>query len=358
MIPYNVDFFNPVDFSLRLHANVDAIEYSYDYLSPDSNEIEMMAGNVVKNDYIYIYRGNEKYFGIVTGISSDTPGLYKIRYDDFLSIFKSEILFDTNLQGTGTLEDTIKSLIERYWVNNSDTVQDVFGLSVATTSSTTGWGFNLKSDTENMHHCIVDFYDTIIARALEKYGVRILVTPSPQTKKIVLSVGTCESQDKYIEADLSNIISKNVVIKDTDNTINKLVVYNTENYNASSARAYFLHTDGSYSRTNSDRVTPVKFDITTTAPDKNEEAPKTFEQMADAAAEDFFGKIKYNNLIEIEVLSDDPLVKPDEIEIGQTVKVISDDSIYTSMLTGKKIKAASILLIFGSIRLDLTKRRK
>ena len=46
---------------------------------------------------------------------------------------------------------------------------------------------------------------------------------------------------------------------------------------------------------------------------------------------------------------------PELIEIGQVVAVISEGKAYNSMLTGRQVEDTT-LLIFGSIRLDLTKR--
>ena len=50
-------------------------------------------------------------------------------------------------------------------------------------------------------------------------------------------------------------------------------------------------------------------------------------------------------------------VKPNNIQLGQTALIIHNDSVYSSILTGKKI-SDNITLTFGTVRVDLTKKLK
>ena len=353
MRPYDVDFFDR-DWSFVHHTAVDSVEYSEDYLSPETNKLTILHSPLVAlNQYVLIRRNSEEYFGIVTAVTESKENLLRISYKPFLSLFDEKIMYDTDDQGVGTLESALAGIIITNWISNSDTAQNIPGLTVTTSSSTSGWGFNLKSDKENMHHCAVNFLKTFVIRSLSKYGVRIKVTPDPQARTITLDIGKVSNGTKYIEADLPNIISKNVVIKQTDDKVNKLTVYNEEDY--SQTRVYFLHPDGSYSQTNADRITPVVHEIAQTAPERNGDTiKKSFAVMADAEAADCFA-VEYDNLIELETMNGDTLIRPDLIEIGQLVAVISEGEVYFSMLTGRQVEDTT-LLIFGSIRLDLTKR--
>ena len=54
------------------------------------------------------------------------------------------------------------------------------------------------------------------------------------------------------------------------------------------------------------------------------------------------------------MMNGDTLVRPESLEFGQTVRIISDGVSYTSILTGRE-KGAFTKLIFGTVRLDLTK---
>ena len=50
----------------------------------------------------------------------------------------------------------------------------------------------------------------------------------------------------------------------------------------------------------------------------------------------------------------DSLVKPEELEIGQRVRIILQNNEYNTILTGKNEKETTTL-IFGAVRLELTK---
>lgn len=353
MRPYNVDFFDR-DWTYVHHTAVDTVKYSEDYLSPDTNQITILSTpDVTLNQYILIRRGDEEYFGVVSAVTEDKKNLLKVSYKPFLSLFDTQIMFDTDEQGEGNLEDKLAEIITDDWISNSDTEQNITGLTVTASSSTADWGFNLKSDVKDMHHCAVNFLKTFIIRSLSLYGVRISVTPDPQAKTISLDIGTVTANEKYIEAGLPNIISKNIVIKRTKDLTNKLTVYNEEDY--SQTRVYYLHPDGTYNMTNEDRVLPVVHEIAQTAPERNGDTiKKSFARMANMEAADCFAR-KYDNLIELKMMNGDSLIRPEEVEIGQLVQVIYEGESYASMLTGKKIDDTTTL-VFGTIRLDLTKR--
>ena len=51
----------------------------------------------------------------------------------------------------------------------------------------------------------------------------------------------------------------------------------------------------------------------------------------------------------------DTLVNPLTMDISQIVEIIKDGKSYNSVLTGREIKPGIVKLIFGMIRLDLTK---
>lgn len=74
---------------------------------------------------------------------------------------------------------------------------------------------------------------------------------------------------------------------------------------------------------------------------------------AKAVAE--FSKNKYTNLIELTVKADDPMINPLTMPIGQVVNIIHEGVSYNSILTGREVKGGLVKLIFGTIRLELTK---
>lgn len=353
MRAYNVEIFSR-GFDFICSDTVDTFSYAYDYLHPETNVITLVTdAAIMQGDYIHMLRGDSEYFGVVSGVSSgDQRGTVDVEYKPFTSIFDTKILFDTDLQGQGTLENRLKSIIESYFKNNSDSLQNIPGLRVRVTSSTSNWGFNLKSDTEGMHHIVCNFLETFVIRSMEKYGVAISVRPNFSDHLIALTIGKVSASPYYIEADLPNVISKNISIKESDFDINKLVIYNTANY--TSSITYYRHTDDTYDTTNSDRVTPVILE--TVAVDVDDTT--TFAKAAASQASETFGSIEYNNLIELSVLPDDTLLNPSEMKIGQRVIVKDGENEYNSIYTGCREEDGLFTMIFGTVRIDLTKLLK
>lgn len=380
MKPFNVEIFNR-QFELLAHTNVDDIRIDYDYLSPNESELEIRLtgfydtfaaeavihkGGMLKalsipeleglmdavgvGAYIRLQRDDMDIFGVITSMTTAEDALLtKIGILPFPSaIFTTDILFDTNKQGTVALETVIADLITASWINNADTLQNIPGLTVTTTSSTVAWGMNLKSDTEGMHHCIIDFYDVLIRRALEEYGIAIHTSVDFQNGVINLTIGKVVGT-QTIEADLPNVFDRTFLINESSKNTNKLDVYNTANY--SSTIIYYKHTDGTYSTTNSDRLYPVVREVQAVQVDEGQ----TFAQAAASAAASVFGEVTYSNLIEIQCLYDDSLIMPKQLGIGSVVTVIHDGNAYSSIMTGYQLENNVINLIFGSIRADLTK---
>lgn len=88
-----------------------------------------------------------------------------------------------------------------------------------------------------------------------------------------------------------------------------------------------------------------------------ETALEVFTEKAYQKAYSTFSKNKYDNLIELEVALDDDMLNPTSLEIGQIVNVISEGNSYNSILSGREIND-TVTLIFGTIRLELTKTLK
>ena len=380
MKPFNVEIFNR-QFELLAHTNVDDIRIDYDYLSPNESELEIRLtgfydtfaaeavihkGGMLKalsipeleglmdavgvGAYIRFQRDDMDIFGVITSMTTAEDALLtKIGIQPFPSaVFTTEILFDTNKQGTVALETVIADLITASWINNADTLQNIPGLTVTTTSSTVSWGMNLKSDTEGMHHCIIDFYDVLIRRALEEYGIAIHTSVDFQNGAINLTIGKVVGT-QTIEADLPNVFDRTFLINESSKNTNKLDVYNSANY--TSTIIYYKHTDGTYNTTNNKRLYPVVREVQAV----DVEEGSTFAQAAASAAASVFGEVTYSNLIEIKCLYDDSLIMPKQLNIGSVVTVIHDGNAYSSIMTGYQLENNVINLIFGSIRADLTK---
>ena len=351
MQPFNVEIFDR-QFNLIQHYNVGAIDYNYDYLSTVENSILIEFNeNVEKGDYIRIVNNTDSYFGFISSIAVNEAiqGFSEIRFKPFIALFDAPIMFDTTLQGSGTsLENAIAGIITDYWINNADADENIYGLEVQTLSTTSNWDFHITSDQKGLNKAIINFMTSIIRRSLTKYQVGLYAEPDFTNKKVVVSIGVKALNTFYIEADLPNVIEKSIIVNETTEDMNKLFIYDQADLVTNVI--YYKHPDGSYDTRDEDRITPVIYGITSVAVSEGD----TFADVAEDAANKQFDVDTYSNLIEITVQNEDEIVMPQSLTIGQIVNVISNGTSYSSILTGVE-RSNKTKLIFGTIRLDLTK---
>lgn len=343
---YNVEVFDRQTFNCVFHDSIERPEYRIDYLSPVDNTAAVVRTEVLKEGHLIRISGEDyDFFGVITSVGNDQEGLTTVYFRDFLAALSTPILFDTTLQKNTSLEATIAQYIQNAFVSNTDECQEIAGLSVTAVTSTT-YNFSLKPDTDGGKYCVVDLYDELIAPALSRYGVAVMVEADPQEKIIDLTIENI-SEAVTIEADLPNVFDCRVTVAETSNDTNKLIMYNAANFD--SQIIYYLHTDRTYDTTNADRVTPVsrEIEILTVA------SGQTFAQAAAEKAEEVFGGVDISNLIEVDVANSDKLVKPMSRTIGERTTIIKGGKAYKSILTGMTVGSYTTL-IYGAMRLDIT----
>ena len=351
MKPYNVEIFTQ-DFEMVGNTSISGIRHKEDYLSPDENTVTIfIIKGIKKQDYIRITRDKEEYCGVVTGVEYGTDKSKKmmvISYKPLMELFNTDILFDVSLQQKGSLEGLICDRIKEMFIENEDILQNLKGLSVKAVSETEGWYFHITPKDAGGHYNIVNLIDSVIIPAMKKYGIFVKAGLDIQGRAINVKVGRVSESILNIEADLPNIITKNIVIKNVSADINKLIIYDAVNYETK--KTYYLHNDLSYDTKDKDRIIPVSCGMTSVSVEEG----GSFATAAGSEAYNRFANLSYSNIIELTMMNGDTLVRPESLEFGQTVKIISDGVSYTSILTGRE-KGVFTKLIFGTVRLDLTK---
>lgn len=176
MRPFNVEIFTP-DFEMVGNTNVNEITCREDYLSADDNTVTVLAlPGIRKQDYIRISRGQEEYAGIITEIEYGTDRskkLQRISYKPLMELLNTDILFDVDLQGQGTMEGFICGHIRKMFLENEDEKQNIRGLSVTASTKTTGWGLHITPSEKGGHYNIVNLIDSVIIPAMEKYSILV-----------------------------------------------------------------------------------------------------------------------------------------------------------------------------------------
>lgn len=360
MQQFNVDVFDRT-LSFVYNATVDATSVDDDYVSASLNIVEVPATQLVEvGHFIRLQNDSYYFFGVITEIS---PGevATRIGFKSFLTIFDEEILFDTNWQGTGhaatrpTLETVIRNFISDTYVNPSDTYQRLpLVVTIdATITETLDWSFGIRPEKDTSHYAVANLYSDIIVRAIKEYGVAITVDPVFYDRKVHLTITKRPTPFK-ISADQDNVVVKTLKYSDKTVGINKLIVYNADNY--SQNITFYVHPDKKWNTTNSDRITPVSRGVKLVTPQEN-----TVDSFVEAATEAAYSELSsstWDNCIELEVYVDDVNVMPMTLYIGQVVEIYYKGASYKSILTGRILDGDKIALIFGSERIEYTKRRK
>lgn len=340
---YNIELFKK-DFSYVSSYQVASLTYEYDYLAASNNKIQIPSVIAAeKGDYIRITGDSDRLFGIVEKVT-DSDTFYTIMYKPFLSIFDTDIYMDRTLLKSVSLEEYFKQAIEKYFVSNSDILQNLNAANITLTSETLKASLDSESNIENLYE--------LVKTALSRYGVCIDADVNVGNKTIDITIGKSDVPQRIIESDLPSIIKKEfTTTSSTKASVNKLYVINAKK--ESNQLIYYLTKSGTVTKEadESERITPVIFSTVFASASGDE----TFE---DAAYDKALTELNatYENLIELTVLKDDGIVRPDTWNIGDMAKIRKGGREYESILTGKKYSDSTITLIFGSIRLELTKK--
>lgn len=362
---YNVDILTPAYASVEhFPVSADDLEYKEDFLSYEKNSIKKPGTSAAAvGDYIQIMdmMGDDDmvYSGIITAVDVDGD-ITKISYVEWQQLLDIDLMCDTTQQDTRTIEGFLAYLIDAQYISNTDATQNITGLSIKIESadSTNKLSWDLKTDTTTGNYITtqkMNLYDDIALQAFTSYGIRTLFRMYPAQKKLVCTIGKCQASAITIEADLENCVIDSCYTRKSSKNTNKILVYNSKDL--TQYQIYYRLEDDTVTTnsTAAGRITPISTDIETVTYDSTKQTTTTFEALALAEATGVFSKIKYSNLIELEYEKTDAQVKPMELEIGQKVTVIHGNIAYSTYLTGREIKK-TVKLIFGNIRLELTKQ--
>lgn len=160
-----------------------------------------------------------------------------------------------------------------------------------------------------------------------------------------------------IEADLDNVLDKEITLGDSYGSANKYYLRKTSTDKETDVTTvlgttvYYLHTDGTVDTDSTkDRITPVHWELGTM------EDCDTWDADALAQATDALTAEQYDNEITMDFRRDDTLINPTSMSIGTEVTVYSGGTAYKSILTGREWDGNVHRLIFGQVRVDLTKK--
>ena len=334
-IPYKIEIFSR-DFTFKGFSVIEKPDFSMDYLTVEKTTVRTNPIEADKGDFVMISSGtNREYYGIIDDLEPDLGGV-TLTLKPLLSLFDTKVRW--NRSASCVIEEFIAGIIEENFINSGDDLQNIPGLAVSVTSETAAV-LNLEED-------IGEFYSVITA-ALTGYGVVVDFSFDPQSRTANAVIGK-NNATAIVEADLPNVIGASFLIGDSGGQLNKLTVINEND--PEEKLTFFLHTDGSVSTENADRIFPVFFSFRTIDPGENE-----FSAEAYAAAFSDLAPQKYDNLIEITINTENKLIDPN-MSIGTEAQIFYEHRAYISVLTGFERSDNRVKLVFGCVRAELTKR--
>lgn len=337
--PYKAEIFSR-DYEFRSVAVIREPSLQEDYLTLEGTSVTAPAILAKKGDYAVITEltGAPVYQGIVSDLSAEN-GAVKLKLSPLLSLFDVTVSYDRTALQTGALEDFLAGVIRDTYQQNPDSLQNIPGLTVAVTSRTTGTALNIKS---NVH----ELWD-LASKALTLYGIVIRASLEVQEKQLTVTIGKNDRR-LVLESELSNCLGKNFVLTDDYGALNKATYLNKDD--ESQQVTYYLHTDGSVDTEDRDRVEPVFFST------EYIEGAEDFAAEAQRRAGEALTPQVYEQLIELRYRQDDPMVTPAALEIGTQADILYGGKAYRSILTGYELDSGTITLVFGAVRMELTKK--
>lgn len=334
--PYKVEFFTN-KFAYVSRSVIAQPQIDFDYLTLESTDIVLpVLMEVKQGNYAHVtdIDGTIVYQGIVQN-STQENGITTVSLLPLLSVLNVNAYADVST--LAIIEDWLETALKSLYAG-TDTTQNITGFTVVKNTSTSA-SMLLNSNINNL----LD----IALVAFKKYGVVLEAVINPQAKTFTITIEKKLTPTFTVESDLDNIIEKTFSIEDSYNALNKITLIDARG--VASDLPYYLHTDGTISTTDEDRISPVVFDFAEIDSDD-------FAGDAAIAAADALTPDELNNLIEITVKNTDNLIKPLTRKIGDRATIYKGTQTYTSILTGYRKTAETITLIFGAVRLELTKK--
>lgn len=324
----------------------DAQTISLDYLAFDPFQITIQPIEAQKGYFCHITKENETVADCI--ISDVKPG----KETQQISLRPLQALFDADVFYTPVSDAItwIAQMLNDLYVTTSDVAQRR-PLNVSYTPGgrlfpLTGYNFGATINILS-----------VITTAFRTWGVVTEASLDLVNKQIIINIFE-QTATKVIECDLENVISSEVTLGDSYGSTNKLIIKKTVAEGTPSGTTeitYYRHNDGTIDTTDSDRIVPVFWQVTTLEQTEDMTDAQWITETA-TMAQEALTPAKYDNEVVISVWEDDMIVRPKEIALGTITELHIKGTEYYSILTGEEIEGNVYTLTFGAVRTELTKK--
>ena len=337
-----IEFFDD-SFNLLSAHMVDVQALGTDYLTFEPSKIYVHGDSKARKGCFCRVSGTISYEGIVSDVQPETSG-------ETVSVRPLQALFDFDVFST-EYDDVAEFILEAITdniVSNTDTLQN---RPLEITNSAPAASRPIENSGNKLNLL------SLISNALKIYGIAVdcKLDLSKDGKKVVAEIKQITAT-QTVEADKPNIISKKITLGDSYGSVNKIIIRKTEKDSETGIVSvldtvpFFLHTDGSVSNVNVNRITPVFWSL------EDIQNCEEWDSKALAKATEKLSPQKYDNEIELVLRKGDSIVHPGLMQIGTAVTVFYNKKPYSSILTGKTLQKDTVTLTFGCVRVALTKK--
>lgn len=261
MKPYEIEIFDR-QFNFKYNALIDEADFTYkfDAISPEKNRVAISKDfqpsqlssdvSAPKGWLIRILSERKEFQGIISGFEKGEKN-NTIEYLQPVAIFDVEIPVTPKDGANVVMETFIKDILTANFSNSIDSYQNITNLQIPTPSTSTTGTFNFATRSEE-DRVNVNIVDDILADALQN-GVATNVSFNFSSKSVTVNIGKSTST-VTIESHLPNVIEKSFIIRKATNEINRADIYDIY---LDTLYQYFLHSDYTYSKINTDRLLPI-----------------------------------------------------------------------------------------------------
>lgn len=334
MTPYRAEFFDR-QLNYKLFSLIERPEIKMDYLTLDKTALTVPGvAEINRGWYCRILSGSDEvYQGFVSSVTQAKNNT-AVALSPMPALFDTQVYKDRTTYSKANLEGWIVGILtENFAIHNGvdGVVENIQAFSATALTSTNGVALGLE---DNIH----DFWRDIAKKAIENGKIVIECVFDPQNKAVSASVKSYANINEItLEADLPNVIEQNFTLNNRGSSPNKCLIINQDN---EAERSIIISDDYELPTVMSVEKVYV-------------ENGQTFSSAASERAAEIFKSSEFDNLIELQFRQDDLIVP--QIKIGQPCRIIKGEKIFHTVLTGMALKGGTKTLIFGGIRVDLTK---
>ena len=343
---YKAEFFSQdMVFEAAYLLQEDTALLSEDHLTMDSFDVELPTEKttVCKGHFCRISRVNGGFVQdcIVADCAlSKTKASVSLR--PLLALLDAEV-YTAHVQDCAAW---IAQQITEYFVANDDAAQN---RAVVVQNKAGAGNRPLLFDEDT-----VNLLDPI-ATALTNYKITVQARLDLPARQVVFTIREIRKQIT-LEADFANVLQKDITLGDSNAGANKYIVRRISTDSDSGAATvlgkavYYLHPDGSVDEKNTSRILPVVWELGVL------ENSETWDADALAQAQEVLTPQQYDNEIRLAYKRDDMMIRPESLPIGTEATIYTGGKAYRSLLTGREWDGNIHRLIFGRVRVDLTKK--